>query len=565
MKFNDVKDLDKKVPKPGSFKHYHRMAENGGRIVKGVNTTPDVGPDEIKTQAAKFGNTVDKDGRPPTLSKKVKGSSTNVLFNLGLTEGIKLRLERDDNVDVLHIMDTKDKHRIEVRGKKGYETDYDAQDKLHQVLDRVGKAANISELMNGEVVSINPNHPQGSDAIKTAQKVLTTEAQELASASEIYVDMDGVLVDFFGAWTKMMGVDNWKQIKNVDTALQKIRDKDDFWLTLKPTKNAGKLLAIIKKIKGEYNILSAPLAGDPKAEPHKREWIAKYLKIFPPKKVIITADKQKYATQPDGTPNILIDDFGQNVAKWEGAGGVGFKHKDHKFERTATQLADYISPERNEEIAEILGFATRSPKRATRTVKRRPPEEDSVQDKIKKRRALASKVGVKKAFASDTKFDEGSVKIPARGLRDYVISMLDDVDVTKDNKTFADIARMLGKEVYYKDDSVVIQDPDFDFNKETSEGSLLPNPKNTFLTKADTGYDHYKVGTNLANLKTMPKGANYDEPDVVIAPYAGEKEMKYLMKQLKRIGYSVQDAQGYQDAHYDEQSGEQTRYLIGVK
>ena len=57
-----------------------------GRIVKGVNTTVDVGPNEIKTQAAKFGNTVDKDGRPPTLSKKVKGSKTNVLFNLGLAE-----------------------------------------------------------------------------------------------------------------------------------------------------------------------------------------------------------------------------------------------------------------------------------------------------------------------------------------------------------------------------------------------------------------------------------------------------------------------------------------------
>jgi hypothetical protein len=57
--------------------------ENTGRIVKGVNTTVDVGPNEIKTQAAKFGNTVDKDGRPPTHKRKVKGSSTNVLFNLG--------------------------------------------------------------------------------------------------------------------------------------------------------------------------------------------------------------------------------------------------------------------------------------------------------------------------------------------------------------------------------------------------------------------------------------------------------------------------------------------------
>ena len=95
------------------------LDEAVGRVIKGVNTTVDVGPNEIKKQAAKFGNTVDKDGVPPTLSKKVKGSNTNVLFNLGITEGIKLRLERDKNIDVLHIMDTTDKHRIEVRGKKG--------------------------------------------------------------------------------------------------------------------------------------------------------------------------------------------------------------------------------------------------------------------------------------------------------------------------------------------------------------------------------------------------------------------------------------------------------------
>lgn len=55
-----------------------------------------------------------------------------------------------------------------------------------------------------------------------------------------------------------------------------------------------------------------------------------------------------------------------------------------------------------ESIEEILGFATKTPKR--NVVKRRPPEpeEDSVQDKIKKRRALASKVGVDKAFRSDS-------------------------------------------------------------------------------------------------------------------------------------------------------------------
>lgn len=64
---------------------YEVLIEDG-RIVKGVNTTVDVGVGQIPIEAGKFGNAVDRDGRPPTLSKKVKGKSTNVLYNLGLTE-----------------------------------------------------------------------------------------------------------------------------------------------------------------------------------------------------------------------------------------------------------------------------------------------------------------------------------------------------------------------------------------------------------------------------------------------------------------------------------------------
>ena len=160
-----------------------------GRIVKGVNTTVDVNTNEIPRQAEKFGNKVSKDGVPPTLSSKVKGKSTNVLFNLGLTEGIILKFERDKHVDVLHIMDTKEKHRVEVRGKPGYERgNHDAQDKLHQVLDALGKAANFAELMNGETVSVNPNHPHGTRAIRTAKDVLQTEEQRFTAMEQACIE-----------------------------------------------------------------------------------------------------------------------------------------------------------------------------------------------------------------------------------------------------------------------------------------------------------------------------------------------------------------------------------------
>jgi hypothetical protein len=65
-----------------------------------------------------------------------------------------------------------------VRGKLGYETNgYDPEDKLHQLLDKIGKSASVSDLMNGDVVSINPRHPQGPAALKVAHD-LTNEAKE---------------------------------------------------------------------------------------------------------------------------------------------------------------------------------------------------------------------------------------------------------------------------------------------------------------------------------------------------------------------------------------------------
>ena len=91
------------------------------------------------------------------------------------------------------------------------------------------------------------------------------------------------------------------------------------------------------------------------------------------------------------------------------------------------------------------------------------------------------------------------------------------------------------------------------------EGSHFNNPKNTFLTKADTAYDFLRIGKHVSNIKSVKKGANRDEPDVMIVPYGGEKEAKYLQKQLKRIGYKTQNADKHgDDAHFDE-SGHDTK------
>jgi 5'(3')-deoxyribonucleotidase len=293
------------------------LDEGVGRIVQGVNTTADVGVNQTSKEAAKFGFKVDKDGKPPTHPKKIKGSPTNVLTNLGIT------------------------------GKSVYEakiTDYE-----------------LALMEGGHTIEQKPYRPLSGIMLELAAHDFKEALGELNPATEFYIDMDGVLADFFGEWAKLMNVKHFTHIgkeHNIDDALQKIRDTDQFWLELPLLPQARELLELVKKVKGSYNICSSPLADDPKSEPHKREWIKKNLAFFPPKNVYITHNKPQYATQKDGTPNILIDDYGVNINAWEAAGGIGYKYKDHKFERTANLLKKHLSTEADVAYNESLTNVT---------------------------------------------------------------------------------------------------------------------------------------------------------------------------------------------------------------
>ena len=152
--------------------------EGVGCITK-QNQTVDVGPNQVSIEAAKFGFKVDKDGRP---AHTARGSSVHKLFNLGLAESVLVKLERDKRNDiyVLHMVDNEDKHRVELRGEKGYETgNYNQHDRLHQVLDGLGKAVDLGALFAGETVSINPHHPDGEQALNITKAVMSGPPKNL--------------------------------------------------------------------------------------------------------------------------------------------------------------------------------------------------------------------------------------------------------------------------------------------------------------------------------------------------------------------------------------------------
>ena len=170
------------------------------------------------------------------------------------------------------------------------------------------------------------------------------------SSPEVYVDMDGVLVDFFTEWAKLMNVKTYRDIskRDIPKALKKIVDTPNFWEDLPALSGYKELLGAIKKLKGKYKILSSPLANDPNVDPGKREWVRRNLGFFKPEQIIIDHNKQKYATQSDGTPNLLIDDFGKNVKAWQSAGGIAIKHHTSTTNDTVNAINKVFSNTVNE-------------------------------------------------------------------------------------------------------------------------------------------------------------------------------------------------------------------------
>ena len=148
--------------------------------------------------------------------------------------------------------------------------------------------------------------------------------------TKIYLDMDGVLADFFAEYAKLAGVTSgsYRDIPpaKADPTLNKMIGTD-FFHRLPKFPTADSLVNLALKYTKNYGICSSPLRGDhANSERWKREWIKKNLQPQP-NMIFITSTKEKYAVNSDGSPNILIDDRGTNIERWRAAGGIGIKYQ----------------------------------------------------------------------------------------------------------------------------------------------------------------------------------------------------------------------------------------------
>tara|TARA_A200000113_G_scaffold3671_3_gene3990 strand:- start:2206 stop:2721 length:516 start_codon:yes stop_codon:yes gene_type:complete len=164
---------------------------------------------------------------------------------------------------------------------------------------------------------------------------------------KLYLDMDGVLADFFGKLENLYNVDHWKDIPHLDLKLDGLKGSA-FFFTLHKHKDADTLIEYAKA-KWDWGICSSPLRGDRDNSAYwKRRWLEMYDYNPVIENMIFTANKHKYATDPlAGTPNILVDDKPVNIKRWEDAGGLGvlYQANEHNISDVIEELENIFSRE----------------------------------------------------------------------------------------------------------------------------------------------------------------------------------------------------------------------------
>jgi len=195
---------------------------------------------------------------------------------------------------------------------------------------------------NSKVIYDQIQDALGVEVALTNQKLYTEAMNERPI---VYLDMDGVLADFFGGVEKLYGVSHWKELTSDKTKdlKQEVINKitgTDFFATLPKFPYADQLIAMVKKFTGgTFSILTSPLRGDHEvSSKYKKLWINQHIEN--PDQTIITGRKESYAKdKASGTPNILIDDRPINIQRWQGAGGYGILYQANKDTISKVQQA----------------------------------------------------------------------------------------------------------------------------------------------------------------------------------------------------------------------------------
>ena len=165
----------------------------------------------------------------------------------------------------------------------------------------------------------------------------------------LYLDMDGVQADFFGAWAKRHGLEHYKEIPHPENAINELANSSpkevyNFFHDLQPLAGGLRIIKWLHDNKIPFTVLSAPLRGPYAKESirAKKDWLDKY-NPGTSNDAIFTSKKYQYATK-DSVINVLVDDFGRYLDGWSNAGGIAVKHENDATGNTIKQLEKIYAP-----------------------------------------------------------------------------------------------------------------------------------------------------------------------------------------------------------------------------
>lgn len=189
------------------------------------------------------------------------------------------------------------------------------------MLTAAQQAAGLAAIMNcaedgGHSIKRDPG--RWVEMIGTA--VLAASARQ--ERPRIYLDQDGVMADFDGAFPAVFGLDHRSMAD--DAMWERINGHATFFLDLPPMPGAVAFFRSIEHL-GPTILTACPKSNYAHVAGQKRAWIRKHLSATVPVLPVLGGRHKPLFMHAPG--DILVDDWGKNIAAWQEAGGVGIKHE----------------------------------------------------------------------------------------------------------------------------------------------------------------------------------------------------------------------------------------------
>lgn len=163
----------------------------------------------------------------------------------------------------------------------------------------------------------------------------------------LYMDLDGVQCDFFGAWAALHRKKRYKEIGDKAQRELSIDDMnrrgadwvEHFFANLPPIPEGLAMMQWLRYRKIPYTILSSPLRFNAEASiAGKRAWLSKHTP-WAVDSAIFLSEKSNLASK-NGVANVLVDDYKKNIVSWNNAKGTAILFRVERVDEIKQQISE---------------------------------------------------------------------------------------------------------------------------------------------------------------------------------------------------------------------------------